>query len=114
MLDAIEAAFYNAVSEVKNVDGKMGEVIIHSNLQYESFVLADDRPCVLASGQAAIREIGLEPQRAIVNGGLDANWLTARGIPSVTMGCGQRAAHRQRNTEPRQLKTLAVWHCVWR
>ena len=27
------------------------------------------------------------------NGGLDANWMTARGIPTVTLGCGQSDAH---------------------
>lgn len=97
MLHAIESAFHTAVAEVKNVDGKTGEVIIQSNLQYESFVLAEDEPCVLAA-EAAIRAIGLEPERAIVNGGLDANWLTARGIPSVTLGCGQRAAHTVNET----------------
>ncbi|MBX3010235.1 MAG: M20/M25/M40 family metallo-hydrolase [Caldilineaceae bacterium] len=89
---AIEAAFHQAVSEVQNVAGQTGKVIIHSNLQYESFVLAEDEPCVLAA-EAAIRAIGHAPKRLIVNGGLDANWLTARGIPSVTLGCGQRDAH---------------------
>ncbi len=34
----------------------------------------------------------------IANGGLDANWLTARGIPSVTMGCGQRDPHTVKET----------------
>jgi tripeptide aminopeptidase len=29
----------------------------------------------------------------ISNGGLDANWLTARGLPTVTLGCGQRNIH---------------------
>ena len=27
------------------------------------------------------------------NGGLDANWLTRRGIPTVTLGCGQANGH---------------------
>ncbi|MEZ4621408.1 MAG: M20/M25/M40 family metallo-hydrolase [Caldilineaceae bacterium] len=94
---AIEKAFHQAVSEVKNVDGQTGELIIESNLQYESFVLADDEPCVLAA-DAAIQAVGLVPEKAIVNGGLDANWLTARGIPSVTMGCGQRSPHTVNET----------------
>ena len=97
MQTAIENAFHNAVAEVKNVAGQTGEVTITSNLQYESFVLAEDEPCVLAA-EAAIRAIGLEPERAVVNGGLDANWLTARGIPSVTLGCGQRNAHTVNET----------------
>ena len=97
MQAAIENAFHQAVSEVKNVDGQTGKVIISSNLQYESFVLADDEPCVLAA-EAASRAIGRAPARAIVNGGLDANWLSARGIPSVTMGCGQRDPHTVKET----------------
>ena len=40
-----------------------------------------------------IRGLGLEPERSIANGGLDANWLTVNGIPSVTMGCGQQDPH---------------------
>jgi len=97
MQTAIENAFHQAVGEVKNVAGQTGKVIINSNLQYESFVLAADEPCVLAA-EAATRAIGREPARLVVNGGLDANWLTARGIPSVTMGCGQRDAHTVKET----------------
>ena len=29
----------------------------------------------------------------ISNGGWDANWLTARGIPVVTIGCDQLRQH---------------------
>ena len=29
----------------------------------------------------------------VTNGGLDANWLNARGIPTVTLGCGQNNIH---------------------
>ncbi|MFN8488257.1 MAG: M20/M25/M40 family metallo-hydrolase [Caldilineaceae bacterium] len=97
MQTAIEDAFHQAVAEVKNVNGQTGEVMIQSNLQYESFVLTEDEPCVLAA-EAAIRAIGLEPERAVVNGGLDANWLTARGIPAVTLGCGQRNPHTVNET----------------
>jgi tripeptide aminopeptidase len=34
-----------------------------------------------------------EPDYTIANGGLDANWLTQHGIPTVTLGCGQNAIH---------------------
>ena len=97
MQGEIEKAFKAAVKEVKSADGKKGTVEIDSDLQYESFVLAEDEPCLLAA-EAAIRDIGLEPERNIANGGLDANWLTARGIPSVTMGCGQRDPHTVNET----------------
>jgi len=54
--------------------------------------LSDDEACVIAA-EAAVRSIGGQPVRSISNGGLDANWLTARGIPSVTLGCGQLEQH---------------------
>ena len=37
--------------------------------------------------------VGREPMRVISNGGLDANWLNAHGIPTVTLGCGQVNVH---------------------
>ena len=35
----------------------------------------------------------MEPREEVSNGGLDANWLSARGVPTVTMGCGQHNIH---------------------
>ena len=51
-----------------------------------------DEPSVVAA-IAAVKGEGREPEPAISNGGLDANWLTAHGIPTVTLGCGQRNIH---------------------
>ena len=65
---------------------------IDGQLDYESFRLPDDEPCVLAA-EAAVCRCGGEPVRATSNGGLDANWMTARGIPTVTLGCGQENVH---------------------
>ncbi len=95
VLQAIERAFAKAAREVKNVAGQCGKVTIASRLDYESFRLADDEPCVLAA-EAAVAGIGRQPFRAVTNGGLDANWLTARGIPTVTLGCGQMFPHTVR------------------
>jgi tripeptide aminopeptidase len=92
ILDAIEGAFRQAAGEVKSAVGVTGKVRLTSRLDYESFVLDGNEPCVVAA-EAAIRSIGQEPLRAISNGGLDANWLSARGIPTVTMGCGQMDVH---------------------
>jgi tripeptide aminopeptidase len=69
-----------------------GKVRLTSRLDYEAFRLDAQEPCVLAAEQA-VRAAGAEPLRAISNGGLDANWLTAHGIPTVTLGCGQQNAH---------------------
>jgi tripeptide aminopeptidase len=65
---------------------------VQSSLDYESFVLGDDEPCVLAA-EAAIRAVGGKPEREISNGGLDANWMTALAAPTVTLGAGQYNAH---------------------
>ena len=32
------------------------------------------------------------PIHPTANGGLDANWMTAGGIPTVSLGCGQMNA----------------------
>ncbi len=89
---AIRQAFDQAAQSVRNVAGRAGRVEFDGRLDYEAFALAADEPCVLAA-EAAVRAAGGEPQRAISNGGLDANWMTARGIPTVTLGCGQADIH---------------------
>ena len=92
IIDAITTAFENAATEVKNVDGDCGSVNIEGRLDYDSFQLPSDEPSVLAACEA-VRATGNEPELAISNGGLDANWLSARGIPTVTLGCGQINQH---------------------
>jgi tripeptide aminopeptidase len=88
----IQGAFERAACQVRNTAGKHGRVKFDGRLDYESFRLSRDEPCVAAAA-AAIRAEGLEPELAVTNGGLDANWLTAHGIPTVTLGCGQRNIH---------------------
>jgi tripeptide aminopeptidase len=92
IVKAIEGAFGRAAREVKSVTGKRGSVTFDGRLDYEAFRLSDDEPCVVAA-EAALRSIGKEPVRAISNGGLDANWMTAHGLPTVTLGCGQMNVH---------------------
>jgi tripeptide aminopeptidase len=88
----IHGAFDKAVREVRNTAGQRGRVTIEGRLDYESFRLPRNEPCVVAATAAAMAE-NAEPELAISNGGLDANWFTARGIPTVTLGCGQRNIH---------------------
>jgi tripeptide aminopeptidase len=92
---AIQAAFEKAVTQVRNASGQVGKVTFNGRLDYDSFRLADDEPCLLAAEQA-LRLEGREPLRAVSNGGLDANWTSARGIPTVTLGCGQLEVHTTR------------------
>ncbi len=89
---AIERAFHRAARSVKNVAGECGSVEIRGRLDYESFRLDENEPSVAAACEA-VRAVGGEPTLAVSHGGLDANWLTARGIPTVSLGAGVAHAH---------------------
>jgi tripeptide aminopeptidase len=88
----IEKAFQAAAKEIKSSEGKRGSAQVEGRLDYESFAISPKEPCVQLT-EAAIRAVGREPLLAISNGGLDANWLNAHGIPTVTLGCGQMNVH---------------------
>jgi tripeptide aminopeptidase len=88
----IQRAFAKAARTVRNRHGVAGTVEISDRLDYEAFLLGKDDASVRAA-EEAIRAVGGEPFRAVSNGGLDANWMTARGIPTVTLGCGQSDPH---------------------
>jgi tripeptide aminopeptidase len=92
IVHVIEHAFTKAAKEVRNVDGDAGRVEIDGRLDYEAFHLSMNEPSVEAA-VAALEAEGLEPDYAVANGGLDANWTTAHGIPTVTLGCGQNEIH---------------------
>ena len=92
LVGEIEKAFKNAAKEVKNVEGKCGAVRFDGRLDYESFRIDPNHDCVQWA-EAAVLAAGRKPLRAISNGGLDANWLNAHGIPTVTLGCGQMNVH---------------------
>lgn len=88
----IEKAFRKATKQIRNSSGKLGSIQFSGQLDYESFRLPLKDPSVVAASQA-IKSEGCKPDLGIVNGGLDANWLTAHGIPTVTLGCGQNSIH---------------------
>ena len=87
-----QAAFERAAKAIKNDEGKTGRVKFTADLKYESFRLPKEEP-VVQSALSAVKAAGLSAETKISNGGLDANWLSARGLPTVTMGCGQRNVH---------------------
>lgn len=95
IVSEIESAFKRAAAAVRSVNGVCGRVRFAGRLDYESFRLSRDEPCVAAAA-AAIEAENLTAEFAITNGGLDANWLTAHGIPAVTLGCGQLNIHTTR------------------
>ncbi|QDS97168.1 M20/M25/M40 family metallo-hydrolase [Adhaeretor mobilis] len=88
----IEKAFQRAARKVRNTDRETGSVMFEGQIDYEAFQLAKNEPCLLAA-KAAVKAEELEADLAIANGGLDANWLSARGIPTVSLGCGQNDIH---------------------
>lgn len=91
IVEAFEKAFVQA-ARLKSADGKTGRVEFRAELKYESFCLPTDAP-VVDSVRTAIHAAGLKPSLRIGNGGLDANWMVAHGLPTVTLGCGQNQIH---------------------
>lgn len=89
---AIEEAFRGAVEQVVSSEGRRGSVRFDGEINYESFRLPAEDPS-LAAARTVIEGFEVEPVIAIANGGLDANWLTAHGIPCVSLGTGQRYLH---------------------
>ena len=92
IVQEIERAFQAAAREIRNHEGRCGSVEIEGRLDYDSFLLPPDDPSVVGA-EAAMRSLGLEPQRAVARGGLDANWMFRHGIPTATLGCGQCHPH---------------------
>ncbi len=92
IVEEIHAAFGRAAAEVRSESGETGAARFSGQLDYAAFRLPASDPSAAAAG-AAIQALGHEPEIAVTNGGLDANWLTARGVPTVTLGCGQRNIH---------------------
>ncbi|MFO1020144.1 MAG: M20/M25/M40 family metallo-hydrolase [Planctomycetales bacterium] len=92
LVKVFETAFKNAVKTVKNNTGKRGKLNFEAQLKYESFRIDPKEPCV-KEAYRAIQSLGLEPIPHISNGGLDANWLSDFGFPTVTLGCGQHQVH---------------------
>jgi len=87
-----EKTFKVAARSVKNSAGQTGAVRFEVEQRYESFAISPKEAVVVAACEA-IEAHGIEPVTKISNGGLDANWLTAHGFPTVTLGCGQAAIH---------------------
>lgn len=92
-----KAAFERAAASVKAKDGHAATIEWDEELKYESFRLAKSADVVKAA-ERAVRACGRTPQTLVGNGGLDANWLNAHGIPTVTLGCGQRGIHTTAET----------------
>ena len=92
LTEAYLAEFEKAAASVRNTAGECGSVKFTSSRDYHSFEMERDARVVLRT-EEKIRDLGLTPLLKIANGGLDANWLNRKGIPTVTLGAGQHNAH---------------------
>ena len=85
-------ALERAAKSVKNHKGKTGKVRFHASHDYQAFRLDRKEPVVKFTS-ATLRSLGRKPNLAIVDGGLDANYMYEKGVPTVTLGAGQHSPH---------------------
>ena len=90
---AYRDAFEQAAASVANSDGQCGRVDFHTETDYEAFEMPKDSPPVHLSAQQVRAVLGMEAEYLVANGGLDANYLNAKGLPTVTLGAGQHNPH---------------------
>ncbi|MCB8944819.1 MAG: M20/M25/M40 family metallo-hydrolase [Ardenticatenaceae bacterium] len=92
IIDTWQTAFRRAAQNVTNIHGEQGAVVFGPGPTYEAYSLPDDAPVVRQVQQAAAL-IGLPIKLVSDDGGMDANWVVAHGIPCVTLNIGQRDIH---------------------
>ncbi|MFN8705442.1 MAG: M20/M25/M40 family metallo-hydrolase [Planctomyces sp.] len=85
-------AFQRALSKVRSSAGHQASLSFEEDLRYNAFRIPPRSACVAAAVSAA-ETLGIPCQTVTSNGGLDANWMTEHGFPTVTMGCGQHRIH---------------------
>jgi tripeptide aminopeptidase len=93
----IASAFEAAAGKVRTTAGVSVTADVTRRVDYDSFRLDEQAPVVQAAS-SAVAAVGGVPELAVSNGGVDANWLVKHGIPTVTLGCGQRNVHTQSET----------------
>jgi tripeptide aminopeptidase len=85
-------SFFKARDKVKDHKGRTARVEFYSRLDYHPFRLKEGS-AIVKRAFAAAKAAGFTPRTRIGNGGLDANWLVRKGIPTVTFGAGQHNIH---------------------
>jgi tripeptide aminopeptidase len=92
ILDTIRREFERAAARTKSSEGKRARTSFSREPIYRAFDLGDDAP-VVSEAAGAARALGLKPVFKRQFGGLDANWLNAHGVPTVTLGAGASGPH---------------------
>ncbi|MCY3928015.1 MAG: M20/M25/M40 family metallo-hydrolase [Acidobacteria bacterium] len=86
-------AFEQAARSVTSFDGQCGRVDFRAETDYEAFEMPKDSPPVKLAAERVRALLGMEAGYLVANGGLDANYLNAKGLPTVTLGAGQHNPH---------------------
>ena len=92
IIDTWKAAFVRSAESFHNERGENGTVAFGPGPTYEAFALDDDAP-VVQRYLSGVKACGMDPKTVSNDGGMDANWIVAHGIPTVTFGAGQRDVH---------------------
>lgn len=90
--EGFKTAFVQAQKDVTNSEGEAAKVTFEHVAAYPPFRVPEDSPAVTRAVKA-MKTLGLQPNLIFSPGGLDANWLDKHGIPTVTIGAGQREVH---------------------
>ena len=86
-------AFEQAARSVTSADGHCGRVDFRAETDYEAFEMPTDSPPAQLAAEQVREVLGKEADYLVANGGLDANYLNAKGVPTVTLGAGQHNPH---------------------
>jgi tripeptide aminopeptidase len=92
IIDTWKAAFERASASVTNSLSEHGSVSFGPGPTYEAFDLGNNAP-VIKAVETAAKVCGIQTSTVTNDGGMDANWIVAHGIPAVTLGVGQSNAH---------------------
>ena len=85
-------AFEREAKRLKNHEKTSGKIRFRSETDYEPFEI-DKKAAVVREAVQAAKQVGLRLKLRSADGGLDANHLNRKGIPTVTMGAGQHSPH---------------------
>ncbi|MDD4892185.1 MAG: M20/M25/M40 family metallo-hydrolase [Phycisphaerae bacterium] len=92
LVDLYVAAFQRHAAGTQNAAGQSARMDWKLGPCYDSFAIPDSAP-VVQTAMAAMNKAGVTPETEVNDGGMDANWINAKGLPMVTMGTGQHGAH---------------------
>jgi len=85
--------FEQAARSVTNVAGTSGRIDFRAETDYAAFEMSRDSAPVRLAARQVEDVLGMAARYRIANGGLDANYLNAKGVPTVTLGAGQHNPH---------------------